>query len=142
VYAQRLSGPLLDRVDLRLFVPRLTKAELMGSEAAERSEAVRGRVEQARDRQRRRLAGTPWPCNAQVPGPVARRQTELADGARDALAGAVDGLGLTGRGFDRAVRVARTIADLAGSARVEATHVGEALGYRATAAEGEVAAVG
>jgi len=142
MYAQRLSGPLLDRVDLRLFVPRLTKAELMGSEAAERSEAVRGRVEQARERQRRRFAGTPWPCNAQVPGPVARRQTELTDGARDALAGAVDGLGLTGRGFDRAVRVARTIADLAGSAQVEATHVGEALGYRAAAAEGEVAAVG
>jgi magnesium chelatase family protein len=105
----------------------------MGSETGERSEAVRARVEDARDRQRRRLAGTRWTCNAQMPGAMARRRAHLSDGAAELLAAAVDSLALTGRGFDRAIRVARTIADIAGDDHVRAEHMSEALGYRVPA---------
>ncbi len=129
-YRQRLSGPLLDRIDIQLFVPRLTRAELMGGETGERSEAVRERVEAARARQRARLARTRWTCNAQMPGAMARRRAHLTDGATDLLAAAVDSLALSGRGFDRAIRVARTIADIAGDERVQTEHMSEALGYR------------
>src|SRR6185369_4702984 len=102
-YRQRLSGPLLDRIDIQLFVPRLTRAELMGGETGERSESVRARVETARGRQRQRLAGTRWTCNAQMPGATARRRAQLTDGAAELLASAVDSLALSGRGFDRAI---------------------------------------
>jgi magnesium chelatase family protein len=132
-YRQRLSGPLLDRVDIQLFVPRLTRGELMGSGTGERSETVRARVEAARARQRHRLARTPWTCNAQMPGAMARRTAGLTEGATELLSAAVESLALSGRGFDRAIRVARTIADIAGAGRVEPDHMSEALGYRAPA---------
>jgi magnesium chelatase family protein len=142
LYRQRLSGPLLDRVDLQLSVPRLSRAELLGSEPGEASAAIRGRVEEARDRQRRRLVDTPWACNAQMPGGMARREARLTDAATSLLSVAVDSLALSGRGFDRAVKVARTIGDLAGADRVDAEHMAEALGYRALSVAGEVATVG
>jgi magnesium chelatase family protein len=132
-YRQRLSGPLLDRVDIQLFVPRLTRGELMGAETSERSEHVRARVEEARERQRHRLAPTTWTCNAQMPGGMARRSAGLTDGATELLSAAVESLALSGRGFDRAIRVARTIADIAGAEGVEPEHMSEALGYRVPA---------
>jgi magnesium chelatase family protein len=130
-YRQRLSGPMLDRVDIQLSVPRLSRAELLGSETGEPSTVVRERVEAARDRQRRRLAGTPWLSNAQMPGALARRQARLTSGAESLLSVAVETLALSGRAFDRAVKVARTIADLDGREDLEADHMAEALGYRA-----------
>jgi len=141
-YQQRLSGPLLDRVDIQLSIPRLSRAELLGCEPGERSEAIRNRVEQARERQRARLRGTAWTCNARTPGRFARRTSLLTADAERYLSGAVDSLALSGRGFDRAVKVARTIADLEGSERVEGGHMSEALGYRAALAKEEAAAVG
>jgi magnesium chelatase family protein len=130
-YRQRLSGPMLDRVDIQLSVPRLSRAELMGSEPGEPSAVVRDRVEAARERQRRRLAGTPWLSNAQMPGALARRQARLTNGAESLLSVAVESLALSGRAFDRAVKVARTIADLDGRDHLEDDHMAEALGYRA-----------
>jgi magnesium chelatase family protein len=130
LYRQRLSGPLLDRVDIQLSVPRLTKAELLGSGASERSAVVRDRVEAARVRQRTRLGATPWTCNAQVPGPLIRRLARLTAEAEKELSDAVDAFALSGRGFDRAVKVARTIADLNGEDDVASIHVGEALSLR------------
>lgn len=141
-YRQRLSGPLLDRVDIQLPIPRLSRAELLGSEMGEASSTVRARVEQARDRQRRRLAGTPWTCNAEMPGTLARRRARMTEPAQSVLANAVERLALSGRGFDRALKVARTIADLAGSDRVEADHVAEALSYRTLTVPEEAAQVG
>jgi magnesium chelatase family protein len=141
VYRSKLSGPLLDRVDIRLTIPRLTKQELLGQSASELSVAVRGRVEEARDRQRARYATLGFHCNAQLPGPLARRHMRVAPAAEELLANAVETHSLSGRGFDRALKVARTIADLAGAGRVNADHVVEALAYRtAISAEGLVRA--
>jgi magnesium chelatase family protein len=141
-YRQRLSGPMLDRVDLQLSVPRLTRSELLGSELGEASSVIRARVEVARDRQRTRLSQTPWSCNSQMPGAMARREARLTDSAEALLSGAVEGLLLSGRSFDRVLKVARTIADLAGREEVERGDVAEALGYRSGARSEEVASVG
>ncbi|HEY3210431.1 MAG TPA: YifB family Mg chelatase-like AAA ATPase [Actinomycetota bacterium] len=141
-YRQRLSGPMLDRVDIHLSVPRLTRTELLGSEPGESSSVIRARVEGARERQRTRMARFPWRCNAQMAGGVARREARMTDRAEALLSAAVEGLTLSGRSFDRALKVARTIADLAGHDRVEAEHMAEALSYRAASPSGDVVHVG
>ena len=133
---------MLDRVDIHLSVPRLTKRELLGEAHGEPSIAVRERVEEARARQRRRYAALGPFCNAQLPGPAARREARMSAEARSALAAAVDRHGLTGRGFDRVLKVSRTIADLAGVDRVTSEQVVEALAYRSSAPDGELEHVG
>jgi magnesium chelatase family protein len=130
-YRQKLSGPLLDRIDIRLVVPRLSRHELLGEEPGEASAPMRARVEEARERQRARWAPHGIECNAQLPGPLARREARVDPDAAELLAGAVDRLGLSGRGFDRTIKVARTIADLEGAEAVGTDHVAEALAYRA-----------
>ncbi len=141
-YRQKLSGPLLDRIDIQLVVPRLSKQELLGEEPGESSASIRQRVERARARQRRRYSSLGYPCNAQLPGPLARRIAGVSKPAWDLLAQAVDGMALTGRGFDRALKVARTIADLDGADLVGPEHVSEALAYRMNLAEETLAHVG
>ena len=130
VYRQKLSGPLLDRIDLQLLVPRLTKHELLGATAGEPSSDVRARVIEARQRQLDRYESLGVTCNAHLPAALARRQVALTAGAERFLGDAVDNTDLSGRGFDRVLKVARTIADLAGADRTDAEHVGEALSYR------------
>jgi magnesium chelatase family protein len=130
LYRNKLSGPLLDRIDIRLRIPRLTKEELLGSSAGEASDIARRRVVEARDRQRRRWTALGVSCNAHLPGPVARRTCSLSSGAEALLTRAVEMLALTGRGFDRAIKVGRTVADLAGSELIETAHLAEALSYR------------
>jgi magnesium chelatase family protein len=129
-YRTKLSGPLLDRIDLRLSVPRLTKHELLGATPGEPSALVRARVITARERQLDRYEAIGVTCNAHLPGPVVRREAGLTAAAERSLGGAVEKAALSGRGFDRVLRVARTIADLAGSRRVDVPHVQEALSYR------------
>jgi magnesium chelatase family protein len=136
-YRQKLSGPLLDRIDLRLAVPRLTKDELLGAADGEDSRVVRDRVREARERQRVRTGALGFACNAFLPGPVARRTVALDADARRVLERAVERSALTGRGFDRILKVARTIADLDGADTVGGGHVIEALSFRTAFAEGE-----
>jgi magnesium chelatase family protein len=141
-YRQRLSGPLLDRIDIQLVVPRLSHAELLSALPGEPSAAVRERVEAARGRQLARLAGSPWTSNGQMTGGFARREAGLTQNAMKMLGEAVESLSLSGRGFDRMIKLARTIADLEDSDRVDRAHVSEALTYRALPAPEEAAHVG
>jgi magnesium chelatase family protein len=136
-YRHRLSGPLLDRIDIRLRVPRLARAELLGSETGEPSARIRDRVEAARDRQRARLASRGLRCNAEMSGALARQMAELTPEAESVLARAVDRYALSGRAFDRVLKVARTVTDLEGARRVAGTHVLEALRFRDEAPAGE-----
>ncbi len=128
-YAAKLSGPLLDRVDIRLAVARPSEAELSGGSEGERSAAVRDRVAQARERSGRRLAGTPWRTNAQVPtGPLRRRFRPEPDAAE--LLASIERGSANLRGPDRVLRMAWTIADLAGHDRPQREDVALAMALR------------
>jgi magnesium chelatase family protein len=136
-YRQRLSGPLLDRIDMRIRVPRLTRSELMGTATGEPSAGVRDRVDAARDRQLARLERSRARNNGEMSGAQARRHADLTREAERNLGRAVERFALTGRGFDRLLKVSRTIADLEGSTRVESEHLLEALSFRGEEAEPE-----
>ena len=125
-YRERVSGPLLDRIDLRVTVPRLTPDELLAAPAGEPSDTVRVRVDGAR-----RVAVERQGCsNAQLSGEALRRHAALLPDAARLARRAAEAHRLSGRGFDRLLRVARTIADLGSSDRVASDHVAEAAGYR------------
>jgi len=128
-YERRLSGPLLDRLDLTVHIPRPTAAQLRDERPVSSSE-LRARVIAARDLQAVRHAGTGISCNAQM---TPRAVTELArvgDGALRRLYDLHDAYGLSARGHHRVLRVARTVADLAGADRVDVEHVATALALR------------
>jgi magnesium chelatase family protein len=127
-YLSKLSGPLLDRIDIHVEVPRLPYDDLARPSLAEPSSRVRTRVEKARTRQRERLGGEG--CNAALPAKRLREFCVLDHTSRTLLAGAVAKLHLSARAHDRILRVARTIADLAGAAGIESHHLAEAIGYR------------
>ena len=140
-YRQRLSGPLLDRLDIRLRVPRLSRSELLGAADGEPSALIRDRAEAARDRQRYRFRALPFRSNAEMTGAEARRSANLTQSAENVLGRAVERYGLAGRGFDRALKVARTIADLEGVERIDAHHLLEALSFRGESSREEEAGV-
>ncbi|MFI9154721.1 YifB family Mg chelatase-like AAA ATPase [Streptomyces sp. NPDC053367] len=130
-YQARLSGPLLDRVDLRVEVDRVTRAELTDrGSRGEPTEVVADRVRQARERAEARLAGTPWRTNAEVPGRELRSRWYAASGALDEAERCLERGVLTARGLDRVLRVAWTVADLLGHDRPTAADVGLALQLR------------
>ncbi|NLY54711.1 MAG: YifB family Mg chelatase-like AAA ATPase [Firmicutes bacterium] len=130
-YLSRLSGPLLDRIDLQINVPRLDYEEMTRAEAGETSRVVQARVEEARQRQLRRFAGSNLNCNAAMNTRILREVLNLHPAGEQMIQAAFTRLQLSARAYERILKVARTIADLAGSDLVEAQHVAEALSYRA-----------
>jgi magnesium chelatase family protein len=128
-YLARLSGPLMDRVDVKVELLPVGRAELLSDlQLAEPSKVVAERVEEARERAARRLAGTRWRLNAQVPGPELRRAFRPAPGALVPLERAMDLGEISARGVDRIVRMSWTLADLAGADRPGTAEIGYALG--------------
>ncbi|HSL95219.1 MAG TPA: YifB family Mg chelatase-like AAA ATPase [Thermoleophilia bacterium] len=134
-YRSRLSGPLLDRIDLRLEVARVPPREHRLAGRGESSTAVRQRVEEARRRQRARLGGA-IAANAGMTAPQVRRLCRLDAAATALLDRAYDRLRLSARACDRVAKVAQTIADLEGAAGITASHVAEALSYRVERGQG------
>ncbi len=129
-YQKRISGPLLDRIDIHIEVPRVDYQKLTDERLGEPSEAVRARVEQARVRQRERFAGTPLSSNADMgPGEV-REICQLDETGRGLVRAAMQQLQMSARAFHRILKLARTIADLAGSEQIETAHLAEAIQYR------------
>jgi magnesium chelatase family protein len=130
-YLGKLSGPLLDRIDLHVTVSRVSFDELVQRGPAETSATIRTRVEQARKRQSARLQGTGVATNAAIAAADLRRLCPLSADSLALLEGAVSRGTISARAFDRIGRVARTIADLAGADQIAREHVAEALVYRA-----------
>jgi magnesium chelatase family protein len=130
-YLAKLSGPLLDRIDLQVEVPRITKAEMLAEDGqGEPSADVAARVAAARRAAAARFAGTPWRTNGEVPAVELRRSWPLPRQATGALEDALEAGVITARGYGRVLRVAWTLADLQGCPRPGVGQVGQALGYR------------
>lgn len=129
-YRQRISGPLLDRIDLHVDVPPVDYDDLTTVRGGECSQNIRSRVLAARAVQLKRYDGTGILCNAHLPTRLLRRYCSMSNDAEVLLRAAFSNLGLSARAYDRILKVARTIADLAGMGRIEATHIAEALQYR------------
>lgn len=131
-YMRRISGPLLDRIDMHVEVPSVEYEAMRRREQPESSAAVRRRVNAAREIQKKRFAGTDVSCNAYMTPPMIGRYCALDEAGEKLMKGAFDRLGLTGRSHDRILRMARTIADLEGSENICAHHLAEAIQYRSS----------
>jgi magnesium chelatase family protein len=135
-YQKRISGPLLDRIDIHLDVPRIPHEQLSDRRPGELSAAIQERVARARAIQATRFTGTALLTNADM-GPKELRQHAALDDATEALLGAaVRQMGLSARAYHRVLKLARTIADLAAEECITTAHVAEALQYRPRVAEG------
>ena len=130
-YMTRISGPLLDRIDLHIEVPAVKYQELASKERGERSEAIRGRVTAARSRQTARFrARKGLYANADMQSNEIREFCRVDGPGEELLKMAITKLGLSARAYDRILKVARTIADLAQSDGIKPEHVAEAIQYR------------
>jgi magnesium chelatase family protein len=129
-YLGRISGPLLDRIDLHVEVPAVHYRDLAATAPEESSAAIRSRINAARALQQQRYAADGLFCNAHMLPTHLRAFCRLDAGGRQLLEMAVARLGLSARGYDRVLKVARTIADLAGAEAIGAAHVAEAVQYR------------
>lgn len=129
-YQSRISGPLLDRIDIIVEVPALEYEELRRKNPAESSADIRQRVNEARGLQRARFSGDETMCNAQMGTKELRRFCSLSPESEELMRDAFDTMGLSARSHDRILRVARTIADLDGAEQIGVEHIAEAIQYR------------
>jgi magnesium chelatase family protein len=129
-YHSRISGPLLDRIDLIIEVPSLDFGELRVDYLSESSADIKARVETARSIQRQRFENTDCSCNAHMQTEELRQFCALSDPCADLVKGAFEAFGLTARSYDRIRKVARTIADLDQSIEIQPQHIAEAVQYR------------
>lgn len=129
-YRARISGPLLDRIDLHIDAPALSIAELRSTQPGETSAVLRERIAVARRRQHDRFAGTPATSNARMSHAQIRRHCAIPAELGDLLQRAMEQLSLSARAYDRILKVARTIADLAAADAIAAPHLLEAIQYR------------
>ncbi|HVN54632.1 MAG TPA: YifB family Mg chelatase-like AAA ATPase [Anaerolineaceae bacterium] len=135
-YQKRISGPLLDRIDIHIQVPRVEYEKLSDSRLGEPSTTVRERVEIARKRQRQRFQGSDVACNADMHPAEVRKFCALDDAGRSLMKAAMSQLQLSARAYHRVLKLARTIADLAGAETIAPQHLAEALQYRPRTIEG------
>ena len=129
-YFARISGPLLDRIDLHIQVPAVKYKELAQDEKSEDSSSIRQRILGARQVQADRLGPFGLYCNAQMTPRTLRRFCKLDAECEKQMENAITRLGLSARAYDRILRVSRTMADLEGVERIQARHVAEAIQYR------------
>ena len=129
-YLQRISGPLIDRIDIHVEVPRLKQDELMRKTPGEPSASIRDRVRRAREIQNARYANSRIFCNAQMSTRHMKNWCRLSEDAEAMLKQAIEHLRLSARAYDRILRVSRTIADLSGEENISIAHIAEAVQYR------------
>ncbi len=135
-YLSRISGPLLDRIDIHLEVVPVPFSDLTEMKAGEKSETVRQRVINAREIQRERFQDTEIYCNAQMSSKMLHQYCIPDQAGHQLLKNAMEKLGLSARAYDRILKVSRTIADLEGAESIQADHLGEAIQYRSLDREG------
>ncbi len=129
-YLGKVSGPLLDRIDLHIEVPPVEYDQLAAKQKAESSAEIRQRVNAAREIQQKRFEGTGITCNARIPTSRLKEFCAMTPAANQLLKGAFERMGLSARAYDRLLKVARTIADLGGSEQIDTPHIAEAIQYR------------
>jgi magnesium chelatase family protein len=131
-YQKRISGPLLDRIDIHVEVPRVDaeRDKLTDERAGEPSAAIQARVEAARERQRERLASSDLACNADMGPAEIEKYCRLDDTGKQLMRSAMQQLAITARAFHRILKLSRTIADLAGVDDIQTAHLAEAIQYR------------
>jgi len=129
-YLKKISGPLLDRIDIHIEVPALKYSSLSDETPGENSEVIKKRVNASRRAQLERFKGTKVFCNAGMGSKMLKKYCHLSQDGVNLMKTAIDKMGLSGRAHDKILKVARTIADLEGKQEIETAHLGEAIQYR------------